>query len=70
MKKIRGIYIPFWAYDITYDGNIKFEGVDIEEWEDDEYEYEKRKYYDVIVRGHYEYEKKFYVMRADSLMMI
>ena len=31
--------------------------IDIEEWEDDEYEYEKRKYYDVIVRGHYEYEK-------------
>lgn len=56
-EKIRGIYIPFWAYDITYDGDIKFEGVDIEEWEDDEYEYEKRKYYDVIVRGHYEYEK-------------
>ena len=56
-EKIRGIYIPFWAYDITYDGDIKFEGVDIEKWEDDEYEYEKRKYYDVIVRGHYEYEK-------------
>lgn len=56
-EKIRGIYIPFWAYDITYDGDIKFEGVDIEEWEDDEYEYEKRKYYDVIVRGHYEYKK-------------
>ena len=56
-EKIRGIYIPFWAYDITYHGDIKFEGVDIEEWEDDEYEYEKRKYYDVIVRGHYEYEK-------------
>ena len=56
-EKIRGIYIPFWAYDIICDGDVNFEGVDIEKWEDDEYEYEKRKYYDVIVRGHYEYEK-------------
>lgn len=56
-EKIRGIYIPFWAYDIICDGDVNFEGVDIEKWEDDDYEYEKREYYDVIVRGHYEYEK-------------
>lgn len=56
-EKIKGIYIPFWAYDITADGDINFTGIDIEKWEDDEYEYEKREYYDVIVSGHYEYEK-------------
>lgn len=56
-EKIRGIYIPFWAYDIVCDGDVNFEGIDIEKWEDDEYEYEKREYYDVIVRGHYEYDK-------------
>lgn len=56
-EKIKGIYIPFWAYDITCNGDIKFDGIDIEKWEDDEYEYEKKEYYDVVVRGHYEYEK-------------
>lgn len=56
-EKIKGIYIPFWAYDISADGVIDYKCVDIKKWEDDEYEYEKRDYYNVSVDGHYEYEK-------------
>lgn len=57
IENIKAIYIPFWAYDISADGNIDFDCEDRRTWEDDEYEYEEIKSYDVTINGHYEYEK-------------
>lgn len=57
ISKIRGVYIPFWAYDITVDGTIDFHCEDTREWEDSEYEYKETKSYDVTIDGHYDYEK-------------
>lgn len=57
IEKISGVYIPFWAYDITCDGNIKFDCCDISTWSDSEYRYEKRSNYETTIAGHYEYNK-------------
>lgn len=57
IEKITGIYIPFWAHDITIDGEVKIEGEDTRTWTSGDYEYEETKTYHVIIDGHYEFKK-------------
>lgn len=41
IKKISGVYIPFWTYDIKVSGNIDFNATDVTSWSDYNYRYEK-----------------------------
>lgn len=57
IEKISGVYIPFWAYDITGDGSITFDCSDVSTWSDSEYRYEKTSNYETTVEGHFDYDK-------------
>ena len=57
IEKISGVYIPFWAYDITGDGSITFDCSDVSTWSDSNYRYTKTSKYETIVDGHYDYDK-------------
>lgn len=57
IEKITGIYIPFWAYDVTIDGEVDFKSEDKREWTSGDYKYEEIKTYDVTIDGHYDYSK-------------
>lgn len=57
IEKISGVYIPFWAYDITCDGSITFDCSDVSTWSDSEYRYEKTSNYETTVEGHFDYDK-------------
>lgn len=39
IKKISGVYIPFWAYDIKSNGNITFHCEDVRSWNTYDYHY-------------------------------
>ena len=41
IEKIRGVYIPFWTYDLKVSGNIDFNAIDIKTWSDYNYSYTK-----------------------------
>ncbi len=57
IKKISGVYIPFWAYDITGNGKITFTCTDVTTWSDSKYHYTKTDRYETTVDAHYDYEK-------------
>lgn len=41
IKKVSGVYIPFWAYDLKVSGSIDFNATDVKTWSDSNYSYEK-----------------------------
>lgn len=55
IEKIVGVYIPFWSYDFTADGNIVFLARDVRAWSDYDYEYTEISRYNVDMSGHLEY---------------
>lgn len=57
IEKISGVYIPFWAYDITADGSITFDCSDVSTWSDSHYRYTKTSRYETTVQGHFDYDR-------------
>lgn len=57
IKKITGIYIPFWAYDVQAEGNAIFNAKDIRHYSDSEYDYTETKTYLITNNGFFEYDK-------------
>lgn len=57
IDKISGVYIPFWAYDITADGSITFDCSDVSTWSDSHYRYTKTSRYETTVQGHFDYDR-------------
>lgn len=57
IQKITGVYIPFWAYDFTGNGEMSFNASDVRHWSDTRYHYTETRNYKSTVSGHLEYEK-------------
>lgn len=57
LNKIIGLYVPYWAYDITCDGNISFHCADAEKWMDENYRYIKTSKFDTTMFAHLDYQK-------------
>ena len=41
IKKLTGVYIPFWTYDLSAKGDISFTATDVKTWSDYNYRYTK-----------------------------
>lgn len=57
IEKIRGIYIPFWLFDINNSGDIEMSATTSESWRIGDTHYTKTNYYKVIRGGSMEYIK-------------
>ncbi len=57
IDNISGVYIPFWAYDMTCDGDVSYNCTDISTWTDMTYQYTKTTRYLTKVNAHLDYEK-------------
>ena len=57
IKKITGIYIPFWAYDVESNGTINFSCTDVRTWSDFDYIYTQTSTYSCEVKEHLEFNK-------------
>lgn len=57
IKKITGVYIPFWAYDLEANGEVEFEASDIKTWSDSKYRYRKVDRYSIRKSGHFDFNK-------------
>lgn len=51
IEKIKGIYIPFWFYDICVDGDITLRAEDISTWHSGDYRYTKTDTYTLVRDG-------------------
>ncbi|MGN0386905.1 MAG: hypothetical protein ACI4EX_13610 [Lachnospiraceae bacterium] len=56
IEEIKGIYVPFWTYDATANGNITYSATKVERYSDARYDYTKTYYYSVMRRGTLEFE--------------
>lgn len=57
IEKIRGVYIPFWLYDITVSGDVNYKAQRIRTWQSRDKVYTKTDYYDVIREGQMDFKK-------------
>lgn len=57
IDKIRGIYIPFWIYDICVDGELVIDAKDITSWHSGNYRYTKTDTYSLIRDGNMKFNK-------------
>ena len=57
IEKIRGIYIPFWLFDINNSGEIEMSATTVESWRIGDTHYTKTNYYRVIRGGTMDYIK-------------
>ena len=57
IEKIRGIYIPFWLFDINNTGDIEMSATTSESWRVGDTRYTKTNYYKVIRGGTMDYKK-------------
>ena len=57
IEKIRGIYIPFWLFDINNTGNIEMSATTVSTWRVGDTHYTKTDYYKVIRGGNMDYSK-------------
>ncbi len=57
IDEIKGIYAPFWLFDVDIKGDITGEGIIITRWSDEDYDYVKKDYYDFERAGENYYSK-------------
>lgn len=51
LKEIKGVYVPFWLFDATAQGNMRFHATRTRGWSDSKYIYTKTSHYAVTRQG-------------------
>ncbi len=51
IKKISGLYVPFWLFSCTGGGNITFNATKVRTWSDSNYRYTRTEHYEVFRSG-------------------
>lgn len=57
IEKITGVYIPFWLYNISVDGNVTASATRVTSWSRGDTRYTKTDYYRVTRKGNMEYNR-------------
>lgn len=57
IDEIKGLYVPFWVFDVGADGAARFKATKVRTWSDRKYMYTDTSYFDIIREGSFEFEK-------------
>ncbi len=57
IDEIKGLYAPFWLYDIHIEGGLRGVATRVTTWSDSEYNYTKTDYYNIVREGDNYYDK-------------
>ncbi len=57
IEKIRGIYVPFWLYDLSVSGNFSFNAQRVKSWTSGDRRYTQTDYYKIYRTGGMDYKK-------------
>lgn len=55
INKISNVYVPFYVTDLKYNGNVLFGASSSKKWNDDKFNYDETKIYDIVCEGTLEY---------------
>lgn len=71
IDEIKGLYAPYWLYDMNVNGRITATATRVSHWSDGEYHYTKTDYYDIYRAGNNDYEKipQDAATKLDDVMM-
>ncbi len=56
IDEIKGVYVPFWLFDADAEGDIQYEGIKERRWQDNNYRYVEKSYFDVRRTGSMQFE--------------
>lgn len=51
IKEVQGVYVPFWLFDCTCDGDATYETTRVRHWSDSSYNYTETSYYYATIDG-------------------
>ena len=57
INSIQGVYLPFWLFDASANGHIRFKAIKTKVWSDSKYNYSKTDYYSIVRDGSMKFEK-------------
>ena len=57
IKKIKGLYVPFWVFDAKAQANAEYRATRVMSWSDSNYIYTKTSYYSVFRQGSLQFAK-------------
>lgn len=57
LNEVKGIYVPFWLFDATAQGEMRFKGTRVRVWSDRNYTYTDTSFYSVVRGGNVKFEK-------------
>ena len=56
IEKLQGVYVPFWLYDATADGDVRYHATKVRHWSDANYNYTQTRHYAVHRAGDMAFE--------------
>lgn len=57
LEEVKGVYVPFWMYDLESSGRFTYEGRNIRVFEDSQYRYMETQIYHITRRGSIKFER-------------
>lgn len=57
IDEIRGIYVPFWVFDVDSDGTVKYRATRTRTWSDSRYRYTETSHFSILRSGSCSFEK-------------
>lgn len=56
LDEIKGVYVPYWLYDATADGDFRFDATRTRSWSDSDYNYAETEHYEITRSGTLRFE--------------
>lgn len=56
IEEIKGIYVPFWLFDVDVDADIHYNATKVKSWEDNDYRYKETSFYSIQRAGSLSFE--------------
>lgn len=57
LEEVKGMYVPFWLFDVKASGRFTYEGIHTRVYEDSKYRYTENRIFNVTRKGRMEFEK-------------
>lgn len=57
LEEIQGIYVPFWLFDTSSHGEVRYKGTKVRNWMDANYTYTETRFFEIARAGSVEFER-------------
>lgn len=57
LEEVKGVYVPFWLFDASSEGEVRYTGTKVFTWSDNDFNYTRTSYYDIVRGGSVSFER-------------